>query len=226
MAIRDLLWACPLCESEGTLHTTRGAETCRNCGTSYRRGRGAEIVARAAGQPDLRLSAAEWLDRLPPLDIERRIREAMSRDGVIQREPGVLRLETGAQPVAFRGTYLNRIERLGPPQAGTLQLEADRISFHLADDSAERDAAATSDHDGSPDRSGPLVTWAFDEIRAVQPSSSTLQIRALGQPLASLTVPHGSIRFWEELLCAALKAHYRDAGRGEILEFQPRIITK
>jgi hypothetical protein len=210
MAIRDLLWACPLCGIEGALQPVRRAELCQGCGTHFARGRRATIVARTPDHEILALSAAEWLDRLPDIGIEERIRRAESSGGVIHREPARLRLEIGAEPVAFRGVYLNRIERLGPPRAGILQLEIDRIGFH---------------EDGQSDSAGP-ITWHFDAIRAVQPSSSTLQIRAEQLPLASLQVPGGSIRLWEELLTAALRAYYAARGRGEIIEFQPRIVTR
>lgn len=207
MAIRDLLWACPCCGREGALQPTRGAargaEVCQGCATSFSRGKGAAIVAWRPGHPPLVLSPAEWLDRLPGLDLE--------GGDVVRREPATLRTETGSMPVSFRGTYLNRIERLGPPRRGVLELHPRKVVFHPAAD--PKDATEP-------------VTWDFDEITAVQPSSSTLQLSARGMPLAALQVPGGSIRFWEELICTALRHHYHSTGRGEIIEFQPRIATR
>jgi hypothetical protein len=36
----------------------------------------------------------------------------------------------------------------------------------------------------------------------------------------------GSPRLWEELLQRALRALWRDLGRGEIREYQPRIVAR
>jgi hypothetical protein len=229
MAIRDLLWACPLCGSEGALEPVRGAEVCHRCGTSYRRGRRATIVARPPGRPTLSLSPAEWLDRLPDIGIEERFRQAANRAGIIHSEPALLRTEIGAETVSFRGTYLKLFVRLGPPRAGILKLETDRIGFHPYSEPGAVAASSGSSTTSSapPQPTSPVsITWAFTDITAIQPSSATLQISARMQPLASLQVPGGSIRFWEELLCAALQAHYTVTGRGEIVEFQPRIVTR
>ncbi len=226
MAIRDLLWACPLCKSEGALQPARAGEVCRACGTHYARGPRATITARSPGRPLLAMSPTEWVDRLPGIDIAERIRKAGSRAGIVHREPAILRTEIGDEPVAFRGIYLNRIERFGPPRAGILLLETDRVTFHAEGDTGSAPTtSAPSDTSATPTTPEESITWAFDAISAVQPSSGTLQIKAGGLPLASLQVPNGSIRFWDELLCAALRAHYLATGRGEIIEFQPRITT-
>jgi hypothetical protein len=212
MAIRDLLWACPICGRESALEQARKGERCQQCGTHFSRDGRALITARQPGHPPVTRSPAEWLERLPDLRIEERIAQAAAQGEVIRTESAILRTEIDSQPVYFRGTYLNRIERLGPPRAGELRLEAERLAFLPAEVPEDDPTAA--------------VIWEFDAITAVQPSSSTLQLKALGGPLASLRVPGGSIRLWEEFICAALRCHYRKKGRGEIVEFQPRITTR
>lgn len=178
-------------------------------------------MARRPGTPPLTLTPAEWLERLPDRDLE--------GEEFARKEPATLRTEIGSVPVSFRGTYLNRIERLGPPRQGVLELHPQKVVFHPAAD--PQDTTGPKDVTGSEDVTGPEgttrpVTWDFDEITAVQPSSSTLQLSARGMPLAALQVPGGSIRLWEELICSALRHHYRSTGRGEIIEFQPRIATR
>lgn len=234
MAIRDLFWACPICGREGTIQPARSGEACQGCATHFRRNRRALIVARQPGHSPLTLSPAEWLDRLPNLDIEKRVRQAAAQGDVIRSETATLRTEIGSQPIYFRANYLNRIERLGPPRTGILRLEAHRLSFQFTEEPGRGDAGtgkvgvggvgAGRGHAG--DAGAGDVVWDFDEIIAVQPSSSTLQINARGVPLSSLRVPGGSISLWEEFICAALRSHYRQAGRGEIIEFQPRISVR
>jgi hypothetical protein len=114
---------------------------------------------------------------------------------------------------------------------------ADRISFHYQDQAGPGVAVApnVADHAGATGNGAasgagaakpPPTIWHFHAITVVQPSSATLQIGARGLPLASLQVPGGSIRLWEELLCGALRSYYQKEGRGEIVEFQPRIMTR
>lgn len=214
MAIRDLLWACPICGREGGLSPARrNAEHCQGCATRFSRDRGAAITARTPDRPPLTLSPAEWVDRLPELGVDERIRRAETTRSTILSEPAVLRMLVGEEPVYFRGRYLNQIERLGPARSGVLQLYPDRITFRPAQPGEGTEEAGT-------------ISWPFGEITAVQPSSSTLQLNSRSLPLASFKVPGGSIRFWEMLLCAALARYYRANGLGEIIEFQPRIATR
>jgi 1-acyl-sn-glycerol-3-phosphate acyltransferase len=207
MAIRDLLWACPFCGTEQGLRPAGRAEVCAHCGTRFRRGHGASIVAERPGEGSETRPAAAWSDRLPPLDVEARIRRAREGGGVLREDRAVLRMAEGDESVYDDGTYLNRIERFGPRREGTLRLELDRLSF------VGQTPADT-------------VIWPFEALEAVQASSSTLQLRGRGKPVGSLKFPDGSSRFWEELLCAVLQYRATAEGRGRIVEFQPRIVTE
>ncbi|HEX7118733.1 MAG TPA: hypothetical protein VF212_08100 [Longimicrobiales bacterium] len=206
MAIRDLLWACPLCGTEGGIRPARKGEACGACGARFRRGRGSSIVAETAGGEARTLPAAAWADLLPDIEATERFRVDGEPGRVLHRARTRARFAVAEAVVRLGLRYMNRIERFGPPSDGELVLHADRLSF--------------APDDGAPE------AWAFDEITAVQPSSSTLQVKARGRPVASFRFPEDSARFWEELLCAALRRHYRAAGRGEIVEFQPRIATR
>lgn len=201
MAIRDLLWACPECGVEGGLRSLGRGETCAACGTRYRRGEGALIEAERPRSGRQKLPAVAWVDRLPQLSVEARLHGKE----VIHEERTLARFAEGEAVVRQGGSYLNRIERFGPKVAGALTLEAARLVFR---------------REGGEGRAFP-----FERLTAVQPSSSTLQIKARDAALASFRFPDGSARFWEELLTAALRRHYRTTGRGEIVEFQPRIVT-
>jgi len=206
MAIRDLLWACPLCGLEGGLRRTGRWEACRGCGARFRRGRGASIIAQAADGTTRIHAAAEWADRLPGIEEYMSRLEPRTPDGVLRQSRVRARVAVGESVIRLGSTYLNRIERFGPPRDGVLALCADRLRF-------------------TPD-AGEAEEWIFDEVTAVQPSSSTLQVKARRRPVVSFRFPEDSARFWEELLCAVIRRHYRATGRGEIIEFQPRIVTR
>lgn len=200
MAIRDLLWACPICGTRGGLRKERKAEVCTGCGAAYRRLGGAVIEATRADGGVVRRHAREWLDALPPLRLPR-LEDAGEHVEVVHA-----RFADGVSAVRHRGRHLNYIERFGESIEGRLRLGPDGLEF-------------------DPGRGEPY-RWPFDAITAIQSSSRTLQVNSRAHPLVSFRFPTGSAHYWEELLREALRAAYRAAGKGEIVEFQPRIVTR
>lgn len=199
MAIPDLLWACPVCHLDRGLRAS-GDATCSGCGTRFDRVQGARIRATCrAGETRVR-TAAEWVDDLPdPASL------IGSRDPI--REAAVVAtFVEGEQVIRFEGRYVNRIERFGAEERGRLQVGPERLTY-------------------TPEGSTPR-SWAFGDLRAVQASSRTLQVRGGAHPLASFAFLDDSSFLWDRLLAAALGAFYRRSGRGEIVELQPRIVTR
>ena len=205
MALRDLLWACPRCGQDRSFDENN---VCLACGTAYRRGRGARIIARAPDGAETVRLAAEWVDDLPdpaslvPGDPDREVRSARVR----------ARRVTGEEVVRDENGYLNRIETYGAPAPATLILFPDRLVLSW-------------DHDPEQGRAS-SETWPLEELTAVQASSSSLQLKARGRALISLRLDDDSVYLWELLVRAALRFLYGKTGRGEILEFQPRIVTR
>ena len=64
------------------------------------------------------------------------------------------------------------------------------------------------------------------DLRAVQASSSSLQVYTLAQELVHFRFLEDSAFRWDCLLQETLRAAYRAAGKGEIVEFQPRITVR
>lgn len=199
MAIRDLLWICPLCGREGGLQKGKGGEVCEGCGTRYRRASGSSIVAMPREGSALVRSVAEWLELLDGRTGGRADGQSAVFEGRVQ-----VRFAAGERAIRSGGRLLNYIEQFGDPVDGELLLEADRIVLTTGSGREE---------------------WLLDEITAVQPASSTIQLKLRGRPVLSLSFPGGSPRVWEERITGALRRHYRQAGRGEILEFMPRIVS-
>jgi hypothetical protein len=198
MGIRDLLWACPVCGRDRGIG--EGGKCV--CGVAFSRGAGARIEARHPdGQIEAR-EAADWADRLP--DVAGLLQAG---EGEVIRVARVrIRSVTGSELVRTRrGRYLNHIETFGAERLGTIELDRDAVTIRT---------------EGPPD------VWPFQALTAVQASSSTLQLKARDRPLVSLRFLDDSIFLWENLLTEALRFFYRRTGRGEIVEFQPRIATR
>lgn len=198
MALSDLLWACPECGAVGGI----GAEGRCACGTVFRRGKGSLVRARSADGRVAVRSPDQWVDRLPSMHA---LLEDTDGD-TVRRARAVAREATSTAPIRKGGRFLNRIERYGEKRAATLEMRRDGLLYRPEGEEAR--------------------IWPFDALTAVQTSSSTLQINARGHPLVSFRLLDDSIYLWEQLLHAALRDFYRRTGRGEIAEFQPRIVTR
>lgn len=199
MALADLLWACPACSRDRALREAPDGATCPGCGTSYDRVLGARIRARSRQGEEHVRTAAEWVDALPDP-------ATLLEGGPLVRAAQVrVRFVTRHEVVRENGRYLNRIEIFGPEAEGRLELDLE--SLRLAGEGE-----------------GPVV-WAFGDLKAVQASSKTLQVRGGGHPLASFSFLDDSSFLWEQLFALALGRYYRETGRGEIVELQPRIVV-
>jgi hypothetical protein len=204
LALSDLLWACPAC---GTVGGVSGSGAC-GCGVVFSRGRGAAVRARF---PDGRVEerpAHEWVDRLPdPAGLlGAGERGGQTVGGVVRSARVTAREVTRTRAVRRGRLFLNRIERYGPAREARLELTDQALVFRP---------------EGEPAR-----PWPFDRITAVQASSNTLQIKLRDRPLVSFRFHEDSIFLWESLIQVALRVFYRRTGRGEIIEYQPRIVTR
>lgn len=221
--IKDLLWACPVCQSFDALRLVEGREACVRCKSIFTRGRGSKIGIDIRGTGEtIERSPGELVSALPAVALPRisgegkggsgEAAEPLSSSlpsrsgGSISASRVVARIATGEEAVYRRGKLMGMIERLGPPVSGRLELAADSLLFR-SDEGEERH-------------------WPTDCITAIQASSSSLQIKVVGEYPVSFKFPETSPRRWELMLEEALRHHYRRLGRGEIVEFQPRITVR
>lgn len=202
MALADLLWACPEC---GENRGLRGPEpgVCRACGAHFERAHGSTIRRTARDGSEVLRTPAEWVDLLPELDSALR----PDPDGTVRLARVTHRAVAGEEVIRDKGAYLNRVERFGPETEGELELREDRLVFRSRDPGAAE------------------IRWSLERLTAVQASSKSLQIKERNRPLASFRFVDDSIFLWEQLLNEALRRLYRRSGKGEIVEFQPRITT-
>lgn len=127
---------------------------------------------------------------------------ASSRPGT-QEAKATARFAVEEIPVRYHDGLLGFVEQRGPHLPGTLRLHRDRIEF--AEDA------------------GTIHTWTLLDVRAVQTASSSVQISPLGGGVVTFALADGSPRRWEGLLRDAVAAAWKAAGRGTVVEFQPRI---
>ena len=107
--------------------------------------------------------------------------------------------------VRYRGVLRGFTESMGPPLRGTLTVDREEVVV----EDGRRDSGR----------------WRHPDICAVQASSSSLQLSLPGNRLVQLRFLDDSPRRWEELMRRLITEAYERAGRGRVIEFQPRVVT-
>jgi len=202
MPLRHLLYRCPTCGHE-PVDGAGERVSCAACRTRYRRSRrGALVEVREASGETCLEEARTLVDRLRelggPLTAPTRGDADLS-----YAAPALLGRSAGEDPVRHRGRLLGFCERGGPRSAGTAAVDVQALVFRS--------------------REGTEGRWPLLELGGVQVASKALQVLPRGEPLVQLEFPDDSPLRWEELLHHLLREAYRRAGRGEVVEFQPRI---
>jgi len=143
-------------------------------------------------------------------DIERMggsLATAREADGRIGHRADVLmRRSAHEEPVHHQGRLLGYFERMGDPVPGVVSIDESHIRFH-------------------PGGGGATLDWPLLTLRAIQTSSSALQISPDETAIIQFKFLSDSPFRWEDLLRSLLRRAYEREGRGEIIEFQPRIIA-
>jgi hypothetical protein len=195
MAIHDLLWACPVCKTCHAIRPAGREATCSACSARLSREPDARIRVTAVDSTEAVHSAVDWEATLPPID-------EIPAGGTLGPEAIRLRIGQPARPVRARGKLIGWAEDFGPIIDATMTLDADHIAIQTA--------------------AGVRHEWPLEDLTAVQPSSSALQINTR-DTLLSIRFLVGSVRRWEALLCRLIRERAHAVGRGSVTHFQPRI---
>ncbi len=229
MAIRDLLWACPLCRTVDGIRATGRTSTCAGCGATFRRTTGARIEATPPGGAPVDRPSPAWADLIGEPTLEDIEAAGLAAGDALLRTAARVQVARRWRPVRTRGRFLGRVEELEAPRAGVLTLRRSGLTLEAARDAGAGAEGPAAGADGAADAGagaeGPAETWPPDDIGALVASSSSLQIRHRDGRLFSLRFPDASLRLWDAGIREVLRAHWRAAGKGEIREFQPRITT-
>jgi hypothetical protein len=201
MPLVDLIYRCPLCGADAMREENDRVASCRSCARVYEhvpeRGR-----IRVEGQD----GSVQEVDLDDLVAGTARADVSGATDPAPVSVDAVARVAREEEAVIHRKSLIGFVESRGPALSGRLTLHPDRIDF-------QPDAGA--------DR-----TWALLDVRAVQTASASVQISPLAGGVVTFRILGDSPRRWEELIRTRLREAWRAAGRGEILEFQPRIRSR
>ncbi|NNM04498.1 MAG: hypothetical protein HKO65_05295 [Gemmatimonadetes bacterium] len=219
MPLTYLLYRCPRCGND-PLEGSKDEANCPACGLAFARGGEGGLIrildpsGEAWEVPGHRLASEVqgWT--------EKRLAEDRPGDAIIHSAVVRVRQSGPESPVHWGGGLLGFAEAMGEAVGGMLLLSREALTF----DSGKK----AGPHPGNPSGPGPTgrKTWPLLDIRAVQTSSSTLQFSPADGGLVEFKFPEDSPFRWETLLRGTLKRVYRAEGLGEIVEFQPRIVTE
>jgi len=202
MPLHHLLYRCPECGHDPVRPSESGA-VCPECDARFVRGTGARIqISARTGKRSA--SAGELIDAIDGWD--ERVPTVLDEDG---------NLDYGAH-IHYRRAVGQGVALVGDQVAGFYEEFTDRTGGNIH---ANEEGLTLRDDTGD------VLAWGWEDLRAVQTSSRSLQINVHPEGLFDLTFESDSPRRWENLMHRALRNHYRARGL-EVMEFQPRVVTR
>lgn len=203
MGLANLLYRCPRCGAD-SVEGEKDRVRCPGCGRTFERGRGHLEILETA--PDTSTSSVPaWALTEAIRALGGPLSRATGPDGRISDSAEVsFRRSLSEEPVVFHGRILGFCEIRSDEAPGELRVRDGAVMLVSAEGTE---------------------TWDFLDLLAVQTSSSSVQISTRDGGVIQFKFTADSSRRWEDLLRILVARAWRDAGRGEILEFQPRIIT-
>ena len=203
MPIQHLLYRCPRCGHDPTTATSRGAR-CESCGTTFEQGRGAVVFVRSLDGEVEETSACVLIDAIDKLGGP--ASRATDEAGAFSYEAEVAVTSGNRhQSVWWKGRVLGFFERISDRGDATLRLDGAEVIVTCAGQE-------------------PLV-WHLGNIHAIQVSSRAIQLNIKDVGLYQMEFLSDSPKRWEDLIKAALTHFYSALGQ-EVVEFQPKIVTR
>lgn len=205
MPLRTLLYRCPRC-GQDPVEGRKDRVRCPGCGCTFERaGSRGRIRVEVTEEKTKEILASRLLEAIDaqggPLPAAR------TSDGAIDYRARVSVRRAGGQEALRRGDeVLGFVERFGDPSPGVLRITDEALE--LVREGAHR------------------ARWNLLDLQAVQASSSSVQIFTPARELVQFRFETDSALRWEQLLYAVIRSAYRNAGKGEVVEFQPRIATR
>lgn len=204
MPLKDLVYRCTECGHDPTEGEGEFAQ-CSACGATFARRAGPAVVHVETEAGTHERSAAEVIRKIHELGGP--LPRATRDDGTLLYEADIeLRKASDHHLLRRGGHVLGFYERLLERRPGRLRLTNAAVQF-VEEGSVVED-------------------WPLLHLRAVQTSSTALQLTVLHHGMFELRFDGDSPRRWEALLHTVLQGAYRDAGLAAIVEFQPRIVTR
>jgi hypothetical protein len=201
MPLWHLVFRCPLCGHDRP--RGRGDRAaCPACGGRFRRVSGSRVELRLPGGPDRIVDAPGVLGLIEAL-------------GGAETDPPGAPLSTRVRareippetPLWAGGELVGFVERPGRGRLGTLTAERDALTF-------------TEDGAGAPS------LWPLTALRSLQVASKSLQVQpSRRHPFMNFQLLDASPLRWARLLQTRIAQAWAGEGWGDIVEFQPRIVS-
>jgi len=198
----NFLYRCPDCGHD-PLEGEGDEARCPACGVRYRRtGSGVAVLRIGEDGTKRTVPAARLTDAIAAFGGP--LTRATTNTGSIAYAANVISRRSGAEQAVWYGSHLLGFsEERGDKRVGRLEVTGQGL---------------TLTHD-----SGDVERWSFLDLTAVQTSSSSVQISDGRGRIVQFKYPEDSSRRWEELLRTLVARRWLEAGRGEVVEFQPHI---
>jgi len=204
MALVDLCYRCPECghdpmEGEGD------EAWCGSCGVRIERRRGRLWMTAPGDDGTTRVSARELCRRIDARGGP--MTRATAPDGTLEYTARVMvSWRIAEDAVWHRGVLRGYSESMGPAVEGSITVDRDTVSVDGGRSGARR--------------------WRHLDIGAVQAASSSLQLSLPGDRLVQFRFLGDSPRRWETLMRRLIAEAWERAGRGRVVEFQPRVVAR
>lgn len=214
MPLTYFLYRCPRCGHD-PMEGAADEAFCPQCGLHYSRGGDGGLIRIQDPSGEVwEVPAYLLTDALEAWDGAGESKSE-APGGPLHRAEVQVRQSGSEAPVRWGGELLGFAEAMGDASEGLLEISEEALTLRpLSEKSAGRAPVVA------------LKSWHLMDIRAVQTSSSSLQFSPSAGGLVEFRFPHDSPFRWEQLLRNALKSAYRRRGIGEIVEFQPRVVTE
>ena len=203
MGLANLLYRCPRCGAD-PVAGEKDRVGCPSCGRTFERGgKGLEILETERGGRPVSVPAWRLTEAIRRLGGP--LTRATTSAGAIRDAAQVrFRRALAEEPVHFSGRLLGFSETRSEEAEGELEVTGRSVSL-VSGEGRE--------------------VWDLLDLLALQTSSSSVQISTRDGGVVQFKFLADSSRRWEDLLKVLVARAWREAGRGEIVEFQPRIVT-
>ena len=203
MALVDLCYRCPACGHD-PMSGEGDAVWCESCEVRIERQRGRLLMILPGSDTQYDIKAPDLYSKI--YEHGGPMTRATRDDGTVKYSARTeVSWRFAEKPVRYRGVLRGFVETMGPAVPGTITVDRDTVSID--------DGRAGSGR------------WRLLDVGAVQAASRSLQLSLPGDKLVQLRFLDDSPRRWEILMRRLISDAYEHAGRGRVVEFQPRIVT-
>jgi hypothetical protein len=202
MPIHDLLYRCPLCDSETTTSLSNQT-SCLGCKTIFSNSVDSQILVQPQREPAY-LTSAHMLNLSMKQLLKVRFDCVSNPDQFLLRSESIMAIASEYQPIYSKKELMGYTEVVRGGTAGHLIL-SNSLEF--------------------VEKKGVLHHWDFEQIKSLQISSDAIQLYMQEKGLHQFKLIENSPKLWEDNLKLAISRCYLKQNL-EIISYQPVIKTR